>query len=240
MIDLHSWLWLVLIASVAAVLRGLTGFGAALIMAPALSIVVGARDAIALSMALNTLMLVQLFIPAAKIALWRIVVPMAIGTVLAYQIGLHVFLAIDPVVAKRVIGIAGVVFALLALVRWRWHRQSTASAVAIGAVTGMSLGVSGVGGPLAPLYIISGDGSAVLKRACMIAYTGIMQASAVPPLIVYKVLTPQLFVFALTALPFALVMTHVGTKLFERTNEASFRRLAIGLTVILGITAAIL
>jgi hypothetical protein len=239
MIDVYSWLWLALIVGIAGALRGLTGFGAALIMAPAISLVLGAREAVTLSITLNTLMLVQLFVPATKLVLWPVVLPLAIAATIAFQLGIHLLASVDPSIARRMIGGIGIAFALLALCRVRWtHGYTLGSSITVGILTGLSLGAAGFAGPLFVIYILSGETEAYVKRATIIVFAGLAQLTALPSLFAYKLLTPQLVLVALTVMPFAIIGTSLGVRWFERASGPFFDRAVLALVV--GVSAAAL
>lgn len=237
--ELHLWLWVAAIVGVAGVLRGLTGFGAGLIMAPALSLVLGAHEAVALAVTLNTLMLAQLFAPAVKLAAWSVIVPLALATLVGLQVGIHFLIALDPLVVRRIIGIVGIIFSLIGLLRVRLHGYSMPASVAIGAVTGVSLGVAGMGGPPSILYILSGKASAPVKRAIMIVFTGIIQLMAFSSLLAYRVITAGVLLVAVFILPLAIFTTYAGAKLFDRVDETLFERLSLVLMMLISLAAAI-
>jgi uncharacterized membrane protein YfcA len=168
------------------------------------------------------------------------VIPVASAAVVAFQAGVHVFLAFDPIVMKRAMGIAGVICALLPLLRIRWGgNYSLIRSLGFGAMAGVASGATGIAGPFVPLYIIQGQDTAVRKRATLVVFTGLLQAVAAPSLFIYHILTFRMFLVALTILPVAALMTHVGTKLFERTDEALFEKLCLALIIAIGLAAAI-
>lgn len=239
LIGVQTWLWLALIVCVAGITRGLTGFGAGIVMAPALALLFGGQEAVGLAITLNTMMVAQLFAPAAKIARWSVVIPMALATFAGIAIGVQFLVTIDPTVAKHVIGYVGIVFALIALVPIRWRGYSLPASSLIGAVTGLGVGVAGMGGTISVVYAFSGDVSASVKRAIVIVYTSLIQVMAFSSLVAYRVVTPKLLLTALVMLPFALASTHVGAKLFHRVDEKLFARLSVALIIVLSIVAAI-
>ena len=93
------------VAIVSGVIHGYTGFGAALVMAPLLSLLYGPVEALALMVITALLGSAQVYPQAARTALWREVAPLSIGVVVATPLGIAVLFSADPVTAGQILNI---------------------------------------------------------------------------------------------------------------------------------------
>lgn len=241
MLSLEQWLLIGGVVAVGGLLRGLAGFGSALVLAPGIALMLGARDGVVITVILNALTLVQLVIPAAALTRRRIVVPMVIAAVIATPFGTHLLASVDAHALRRGIGAFSIVAAACMLVKIRVPSTTRVSAsLAAGALSGFATGVSGIGGPPAVLYLMSDRGTpGAVLRADFIVFLTFGQLAAVPPLFVLHVVTWPLVIIALELVPLYVVATAVGAYGFRRFGNRSFTTLGAAIVVALGIVALI-
>ena len=159
---------------------------------------------------------------------------------LLYPVGVHFLTRIDPVMLKRSIGLLAAGLAALPLLRVRWaYGFSIGASLAVGAITGFLIGFSGAGGPIAPVYVLSGDATAAIKRASIIVFVGLVQLAGLPTLIAAHVLTTSILLTALALLPVSVLATFVGVRIFAHINEAAFERIGLGTIIAVGLAAFI-
>src|SRR5688572_10543858 len=91
----------------AGFMRGITGFGGAMLMAPPLSILVGPVPAVVISLTLETAAAVVMFPDAWPRINKRLLLYLIIPAALTVPIGGYLLLTLDPVIARKLI--AGVV-----------------------------------------------------------------------------------------------------------------------------------
>ena len=88
-------------AFIAGVMRGFSGFGAALTIAPVLALAVGPRAAIPAIMIVMVVTSLQLVPRAWKDANWPVVIPLSIGGSIGIPIGAWLLIVIDPEFIRR-------------------------------------------------------------------------------------------------------------------------------------------
>lgn len=239
MLTLGQWILLGGIVAVAGLLRGLAGFGSALVLAPGIALMLGPRGGVVITVILNALTLVQLVIPAARLTRRRIVIPMAIAAAIAIPFGTHLLASVDAHALRRVIGAVSIVAATCILVNIRVPTTTrVAPSLAVGALSGFTTGVSGIGGPPVVLYLMSDRATPpAILRADFIVFLTFTQLAAVPPLFVLHVVTRPLVIMALELVPLYIIANALGAYAFRSFGHRSFTTLGATIVIALGIVA---
>lgn len=220
---------------VSGVIRGVTGFGGSMLMAPPLSILIGPVPAVATALVLETaaaiLMLPETWrhIDGSRLAL------LAIPACVTVPIGGLLLVTLDVDLARRLISGIVVLFSLAMLAGFRYQgRPRKVTAAALGALAGVLLGATSVGAPPVIFYLLSGPDPQIVTRANLVAFITIISAvglivlfgsGAVP----FDTARPS----AVLILPY-LAMIYVGGKLFHRMTDINVRRTALGLMLVTG------
>jgi uncharacterized membrane protein YfcA len=224
------------IVGVAGLVRGFSGFGAALIMAPGFTLVMAPREAVAMTVLLNVLTVLQLLLPSLRIARWRDIGPMAAGAAFGLLLGSLILSAVDGALMRRAIGIVVLGFSLVMLVGWRYRGgRSLPANLLVGAAAGWLTGAAGIGGPPVILYMLSGDRPIDENRAGFISFFAIIQLVALPVFLWQGLVTWELVWRTALLVPVYLLATHAGAKLFHRTGETLAQRLALSLLMLIGL-----
>lgn len=219
-------------------LRGFSGFGAALVMAPGFALAIDPKAGIGLITLLNVGAAAQLFLPSLRQVGWEVVRPLSIAACLAYPAGLVLLVALDALLIRRAIGATVVLAALLLLSGWRLRGGlTTARSAAAGALSGALNGLTGAGGPPTIVYLLSSDDPPPRTRANFIVFFTILQVVAIPQLIYASVVTPRIAVEAALLLPVYMAATHLGVKLFPLASPVVYRRIAVAILIALGVAS---
>lgn len=219
-------------------LRGFSGFGAALVMAPGFAFVIEPKSGIAVITLLNVASAVQLFLPSLRQVRWDLVRPLSVSACIAYPLGLALLVLLDAIVIRRTIGATVMGCALLLLSGYRLKGSfTTARTATVGACSGVLQGLTGAGGPPTILYLLSGGDAPAVTRANFIVFFTIMQAVAIPQLLYAQVLDLRLAVAAMLLLPVYMAATHLGVKLFPLASPELYRRIAVAILLALGAMA---
>lgn len=227
---------MVLIVGVAGLLRGFTGFGAGLVMVPALGLLVGPQLAVPIAVLLDMVASLQLLPPAIRSVRWRIVGPLGLAACVTIPIGSTVLARLEVGLMQRVISGAVLVCVVLLWTGWRYHaRPSLPVSAATGAASGLLTGMAGIGGPPVILLFHSGPHSGPEVRASLIGYFAITQLVALIAFVVYRLLTVEALVLALILSPVFLFSAWLGTRQFGRVDERRFRHLSLGFLALLAI-----
>lgn len=214
----------------AGIVRGFTGFGAAIMQAPVFALLYTAPEAVATMVALGTVASLQLLPGAVRQADWRQVAPITALAWVTIPLGSLVLLTLDPDVMRRII--AGIVLAMVLLLmsgRRYPFAPGVFSAGAVGAVSGGINGATGVGGPPVILYMLAGPHNAATIRASMISYYTFLNGGTCLILVYHGVFTLEIVLRALALLPVQIASLMLGSWLFRHANDAIYRRIALGL-----------
>jgi uncharacterized protein len=234
--------WLVIATAVAAggMLRGITGFGAALMMAPLLSRVVTAQETLCLVTVLNALPLTNaLSAPVRRLVDHRLLLPMAGAACAGIVPGLWLVSVVPAQMFGQVVGAAVIVSALSLLLGFRLVRQrSTPMSLGVGVFSGVLTGFGGVGGPPAILYVMGIERDGHRARASFLVYFGCIYPVALLGVAVSGLLSVSLLLQGLVLAPLFHYAGRVGEVLFRRLSVRVFRPLVLVLLVLAGAMAA--
>ncbi|WP_458096035.1 sulfite exporter TauE/SafE family protein [Roseomonas sp. WA12] len=217
----------VLATAVAGLMRGYSGFGTAILLAPIFATLWGPRAGVPVVLLMELLVSAQLLPRALGEADRRMVVPIGLAAVLAMPLGSLVLLAADGATLRRAIGALVLVFGFVLLSPWRYHGARPLGVnLVVGAVAGLLKGATGMSGPPVILYFLSGPEEARRHRANFILFFGVIGvASIVPPLFTGLIDLPALLRSA-ALLPVLLVCVRIGAAMFHHIPPAWYRRFA--------------
>lgn len=224
-------------ALIAGVMRGFSGFGAALIVSPVLALIVGPRTAIPAILIMMTLTSLQLVPRAWKDTNWRTVLPLSAGATLGLPLGIWILFAVDPQIMRRAISAIVVVFAVLMLVGWRFRgRVGPLISGAIGVVSGLISGAAAAGGPPVVMFLLAGPESAARNRAAIILFFFITQIAGIFIFWANGLLTVRALWVAVPMIPTILIGTWIGERLFGKASDILYRRIALGILLAIGLS----
>lgn len=217
-----------LIALVGGLVRGTTGFGASMVMTPALSVVLGPRTAVPVSLLLETFAALPMLPAAAAIARWRVITPISLAAFVTVPLGGWLLAGADPQVLRILIAGTVIVFSLALLSGRRYHGPTrTGTSVGLGALSGAMLGATSIGAPPVILYLLSGPDPARTTRANLTLYVVAISAAGLAMLAARGLMGAATLVYAAwLALPFAVAVM-VGSRLFARFSDQRFRQLTM-------------
>lgn len=218
----------VLIALAGGLVRGTTGFGAAMVMTPALALLVGARTAVPVTLLLETFAAAPMLSAAFALARWRVIAPICAAAVLTVPAGALLLALASPLTLRRLIAATVILFSLALLFGPRYKgSQRLSTSVGLGALSGTMLGATSIGAPPVILYLLSGPDPATVTRANLTLYVVVISAAGLMMLGINGLLTlATLQQAAILALPFAVGVV-VGSRLFARFSDQRFRQVTI-------------
>jgi uncharacterized membrane protein YfcA len=170
--------WCLLIATIGGLVRGTTGFGAAMVMAPPLALLLGAKTAVPVTLLLEAFAALPMMPAAAALARWRVMLPISLTAMLAVPAGGVLLALASPLTLRRGIALTVVVFSLAMLSGRRYSgAQRLGTSLAVGALSGAMLGATSIGGPPVILYLLSGPDPVAVTRANLTLYVMLLSPS---------------------------------------------------------------
>lgn len=212
---------------VAGVVRGFSGFGAALIFVPPVSALYDPRTAAGAFMLIDLVTGITVLPTVWRQANWREVTPLAIAAVFAAQFGALVLIYTDPTVLRW--GIVVIVLVLLAVLMsgWRYHgRPRLPATLGVGALAGTLGGAIQIVGPPVIVFWLGSASAVATVRANLASFFGVFALALFVTYAARGLLPAHTITLALLLGPVQILSIVVGTRFFHRASADSYRRIA--------------
>ena len=221
------------IGALAGIIRGITGFGGAMVMSPPLALLLGPLLAVPVVLLLESVAAAPMVVQLRRLVRWRVIGPIAIAACVTVPVGAYALVHVEPQTMRRVIAAVVIVFSLLLLRGWRYAGpQRTATGVGLGTLSGVMIGATSMGGPPIILYLLAGPDPIEVTRANLTFYVGATALAAFGVLWAGGVLHPRALLLALALAPGYYLGMVAGTRLFSRFNDTRFRRFTLVLMLV--------
>ena len=223
----------ILVAGVAGLARGFSGFGAALIFMPAASALVTPALAAPVLLVADGILSLGFLPRAWKLARRTDVALMAAGAAAGVPLGTFVLNHADPLVLRWII--AGLAFAMLVLLAsgWRYHGEPRPGVTAlVGGVSGLFGGLAQLSGPPVVAYWLSGRQAHDTMRASIILFFAATTVFAFVSYLAAGLITAQSLWLAAAVAPAYAAGLFLGARAFGLASPESFRRLSLLLIAI--------
>lgn len=230
----------VAVVLVAGLMRGTTGFGGAMLMAPPLSFLIGPVPTVATALLLETAAAIVMFPDAWPRINKPVLLYLIVPACFTIPLGGYLLITLDPFVARKFIAAVVVVFSLGLLAGLRYSGSPRpVTSVALGSIVGIFLGATSVGAPPVILYLLSGPDPQTVTRANLTVFVTAISAIGFVMLIVAGTVTVRLGLSAiLLCIPY-MAATWLGGALFARLSDIGVRRLALSFMLTMGIVGLI-
>jgi uncharacterized membrane protein YfcA len=228
----------VLVAGVAGLARGFSGFGAALIFMPAASALVTPALAAPVLLMADGLLSMGFLPRAWSLARRKDVALMAAGAALGVPLGTLVLNHADPLLLRW--AIAGLASAMLLLLAsgWRYHGTPKPGVTAIvGGVSGVFGGLAQLSGPPVVAYWLSGKETHGTMRASIILFFGATTLFTFLSYLAMGIITAQSLWLAALVAPAYAAGLFAGSRAFGLASPEVFRRLCFALIAISVLTS---
>lgn len=227
----------ILAAFLAALVRGFSGFGAALIFMPVASAILGPKLAAPVFLTTDFILTVPMFLRALSLCRWPTVLPVALAALVTAPIGAYVLSHGDPLALRW--GITALVVALLALTMsgWRYGGEPrAATSVGVGGVAGFLGGFGQISGPPVIALWVSGPHPPPVVRANLIVFFEVITASSFAAYVWHGLYTWEVGRLVLLFVPVYAAALFIGAALFRRAGGA-YRSLVYALIALAAITS---
>lgn len=241
--DAPTIAWIGLVSIAAFFVRGLSGFGSAMVGVGALSTVLPPVQVVPAFLALELLTTVNLLPAVWRQIDWKSLRWVIGGSLLATPLGLALLDRVPADPMRLFVSGTLLVIALLMLggagARWAPRRAPGAgAALAAGAASGLLNGAAGIGGPPAIVFYFAGSSVAV-GRATLVTYFLVIDVYALAWAGAGGMLGRAAWPLIGVALPFSLAGLWLGSRWYARLDEVRLRRLIWGLLAVLGAGGAV-
>ena len=224
------------VAVAAAVIRGLTGFGANLLWGPVLVILYGPAETVAIMGLTGAMSVSPIFIPSMRHVNWREIWTIVLAAFIFAPLGVWTLLHLDPSAFKKAMGGFILVMACVLMSGWNYKgERGVAAQLVTGGVSGWLAGFAGIGGPTCVLYFMAAPGPAVVQRA----NNTISVAMLIPPPLIVLALNGHIGVATLIK-AVCMVAPYMfgqwlGSLLFGKLPDQIFRTVVLWLLVAIGL-----
>ena len=223
----------------AGVIKGFAGFGLAMVAGPLLAVLLGPVHAVVVFLVLELLTGAQLLRRAIPHTDWHLVVPLTVASAITMPFGAYALVTLDGEAMRRAIAAMALAFAVVLLSGWRYRGgQKLWISGVIGSASGAITGATGLGNPILVLYVLA-SGIAERNRASMVTMVTMMIVLAIACLAVNSAISIDALSQSAYLLPFAIVGTFDGARIFRRTGETMYRRGALGIIVVAALAALV-
>ncbi len=241
-LDIFSVSWFLAFGAVffAAVVRGTTGFGFALVLAPVLLLLLEPKSVVVIDLLLGLLSNVFVVATSLRSVRWRWLTPMLVGVVLGIPLGVFTISVISPSALKVMIGVVVLVFAVpLALGFTRPFRREKPVAGLAGFAGGFLASSTSLGGPPVVLFMHNQDWRKEAIHPSLAACFLLTTSGSLVGLLISGLVRLPTVLTAASLAPALLVGTAVGIVAFRRINERVFRLLSVVIIFGAGIVAVL-
>jgi uncharacterized membrane protein YfcA len=224
----------------AGLMRGFSGFGSSLMLAPVYSLLLQPVDVLGTIILLNLLTAVQMVPSSAPHVNWQRLWALVIPCLAGIPLGLTLVHGVDASMLRRLIAVVVAIVSLVLLSGWQYRgRRGRVQDVVAGMSGGVLTSIAGIGGPPVILYLLSDRqiGASAL-RALFIFFFAFGQIATLLGMWVSDALALRQLWYALSMLPLFVLGTAFGTVGHQRLakgHESAIRRVSLLLLLAIGI-----
>ena len=234
-------IWYVMpIVIFAAVVRGYSGFGFAVIAVVGLNFFFEPKQSVAIVLSLDLLCSINLWKQAIKQADFPVLKKLAIGAILGIPIGYCFLLFIPAEILKLLICIAILGLALLLFSSFRpFDASKNSTKIGFGLASGAGTASASIGGPMVVYYMLSSHLNTSSQRATMILFFIASEGLAVISLIVGGQTDSTLLNALLILIIPTLISVKYGQHLFNKKPPESLKSFALPIMVIVAVVGMV-
>jgi len=223
--------------------KGGLGGGLGALVTPILALAMPAS--LAIGIALPILIIGDMFAVAAHWGGWdrRIIWRLMPGTLIGVAAGSLVIGSLSPVIIQRVLGGAALLYTLYKL--WsRWQASSAETqpvtdgmlhSSVFGAMTGFASALANAGGPIVTIYMLAKQVVPSVFVATLALYFAIVNLSKVPAYLGAHILSPEMAVLFVWAVPLIPLGVWSGKLLDKHIDMRTFETLMLVLLAVTGV-----
>jgi uncharacterized membrane protein YfcA len=223
----------VAIAAAAGTVRGITGFGGAMVMSPPLALLLGPRVTVPVVLLLESIVAAPMLWQTRRLVDMRVVGAILLAACLFVPLGVRVLAIADAGTMRDAIALTVIVFSLLLLLGWRYRgKPRLVTSLGLGALSGAMLGATSVGGPPVILYLLSGPDPVATTRANLTLYVTVTSLIGIVMLVEQRIFDAQSAWMSLWLAPAYCAGLLLGIRVFPRFDARRFRRFTLAILIV--------
>lgn len=212
----------------AGLMRGFAGFGSALMLSPLLSLYYGPVAAVLIIGIMEIAVSIQLLPRALREAQRPVVVPVTAAAVLMMPLGVVILNVVDGQTIATIIALIVLAFVAVLASGWRYAgAQRLPYSLGVGAVSGVLISSTSIGGPPFLIYMMAGQQTAQQVRANIIVFFAVLEL--IIPFVLWAggKFDWGLFIQGGFYCPTYMLGAWIGSRLFRESSETLYRRIAL-------------
>ena len=230
------WLLTVCVVLFAAFIRGVAGFGFALILAPILLHILNPIDVVAINLLLGTLSNILVLSCSVKKVNFKRILPMIISSIFGVPIGTWIITVTSPSILKILIGGVTVFFAIpLALGFNKTFKQEKLFGSISGFLSGILSSSTSLGGPPIVMFMHSQNWEKDTIHPSLATYSFFLHVWSLVAFSVSGLIGTQTIINAASLAPALLTGTGLGILIFRKINARYFRWFSLAIVICAGI-----
>lgn len=217
-----------LVVALAGIVRGVTGFGGAMFMAPPLGLILSPVEAVLYALALEAVAAIFMLPTIHRHLEYRTLALLGIPALFAIPIGGLLLVNLDPEIIQVSLSLTVMFFSVLLAAGFRYSGQPRArTATVVGALSGLLFGSTSMGGPPVILYLLSGASPHWVARANLVAYISFASGLSLLAPWYLGYIPGYLMTGIAVAIPPYLIGISAGQHIFPLLDERAFRRVTL-------------
>jgi len=237
-LDVFSGYWVLASCAVlfAAFVRGVAGFGFALVLAPILLLILSPKSVVVVNLLLALVSNILVLRYGFRNVYLRKISPMAVSSLLGIPLGIWIITVITPSALRVLIGGVTVFFAIpLALGFTKAFTRERLACSISGFLSGILSTSTSLGGPPVVLFMHNQNWSKEAIHSSLAAYFAFACFCSLIALAVSGFIDAQIIMCAASLVPALLVGIGLGMVTFTRINPRFFRGFSLAVIICAGI-----
>ena len=224
----------------AALIQGMTGFGFGLMTVPFLSVIISPKTAVPVVLIYTVIISGMVLKDAYKSVDMKWMLPLLIAGLAGLYPGVVLLKTLDNATLRIYIGCVITIFAILLLIGYTERVKNERRAfLPVGFISGILSGSISVGGPPVILFFSNQAVGKNRFRANLTVYFFILNSITVPVYFAAGLFNEEVANCLILFLPGVVIGTLTGILLSKKVNEKLFRRIALVIVALGGISAVV-
>lgn len=220
----------------AGIIRGYSGFGFAMVAVTSMSLLLAPALVVPVVLILEVLASLRLLPQVWKDIDWRSLHWLLIGSFLGIPFGVSLLAAIPPAPMRMSISLLVLIAAILLMYGFAWKRMPGKILILLtGLASGMLNGAAAIGGPPVILFYLSSPAGVTVSRASIVAYFLVIDTLCLAVAALQGLTTTKTLYLAAFCLVPLMVGIAIGSRMFFKVNQHSFRRHVLILLILLSV-----